>query len=541
MFFYSPQAKFASEVLAYQVTRLIPSVRLLGGGCHPLGFFYDFIFQQPLNENVIELLERETKNTIKSETPVRFFSMMRENAAAFLEHQKQIYLAEKAAEDPSNIVDMIEIEGFYGLSPSFDFSTTADVGSIKILQEEHFFIEGERGEERVTRLVGVVCSTPQDLKQFVKKFDKFKKRKDHRFLGPQLALYSFVSLSDFVQVSWQPKGVLLRRLLVDGIKQQWQKKGEEVQTPLLSPLAALRTSFDFFHQNILQELVSKEGQISPVIFEEGMVSREISQEERWGLLSSDVFTALQYSLSVPQEQLSTSLISLLHFIEQIITIFFFKGNWCILEPQQNKKGSFLHTSLMPLIRETVKKTCVSFPVTEKKLESEEKKIILEMRVEDELGREWILASIEVIPAVSERKGCTIFCRPVESLDRLIALLLEKTEGDLPLWLCPEQVRVLSIGEKNVQEVECVVEKLRKLGFRVTTNHSIQNLDARILEAEKEKVPYIVLIGDQERKNGEISVRSTTKSQENSRMHVEALIKKLMNESRSPNELSFDIV
>lgn len=542
MLFFSPQSKFASEVFAYQVTQLISNVRLVGGGCHPLGFFYDFIFQQPLNENVIDLLERETKNAIKSGKSVRFFSMMKENASAFLEHKQLPYLAQKAAEESLNIVEMIDIEGFYGLCPSFNFSTTADAGSVKILQEEHFFIEGEKGEEMVTRLVGVACSNPQELKQFVKKFDKFKKRRDHRFLGAQLELYFFESKSDFSQVFWQPKGLMLRRLLVDKIKKEWEGKGVEVQTPLFSEPAVLRSTLNFSHRKLLQGLRSKDTILPQIIFEEGVVGAEISDEERWGLLCSDVFTTFQYSLSVHQEQLTTSLISLLHFIEQIITIFSFKGNWFILEPRENKKGSFLHTFLLPLFQETVKKNALFFPVVEgEKLETEERKISLEMRVEDEIGREWIVASIEVFPEVSEHRGCTIFFRPVESLDRLIGLLVEKTEGHLPLWLSPEQVRILSIGEKNVQEVEFVAEQLKKLGFRVTTNHSHQNLDFRVLEAEKEKIPYIVLIGDQERKNREVSVRSTTKSQENCRMDVGTLIKKLINESRFQNEVNSDVV
>lgn len=529
----SSSLQFAAQLLACQVSKLFPTVHLVGGGLHSLGFYYDFIFSQPLTDTILELIERELKTFIKSETDVRFLSMMKENAQTFFEHHERPFLAIRAEEESQNIIELIQIDAFYGLCPALPFVTTAEVGCIKILEEESCFVEIGDQEIAVTRFIGTAQSSPQELKQFCKNYDRLIKKQDHRFLGPQLALYHSLNEEEFSEIVWRPKGVVLKNFLLKWVK-EFYPSFDLIETPLFDQNQELRESLNQAHLRFLRQTPY----FAQSIGEEGLLFRNVSQQERWGLLLSENFTVLQRTMQVESDQLIPELISSLHFIEQIITIFDFKGDWILLTPRDNSLKSTDEAGRISLLEEAVRLASLKYPISfVLQEEGNEKAVSLELQIEDLIGRKWTLSSVGIISMEKENNHqATIFCRLFESLDRLIGLLVEHTEGRLPLWLAPEQVRLLPIGEANKIAAEEIALEMKKRGVRFHLDNSPRDLATRIHDAEKEKIPYIVLLGDQERKNKELSVRSAGNKHENRKIKLDSFIEMLIDESRCPSLL-----
>ena len=193
----------AAELLARTVLRLFPTVRLVEGGSNSLGFFYDFVFEQPLTEGLADLIESQLRSAIKEGEEVRSISMMRENAQAFFQHHHQPFLAYQAAKAGENILSLVQIGDFYGLCPPLPFTSTQEAGHVKFLSCHTFPCRIEDEERTVTRFIGTTQKTAKDLKHFLKDYDLFLKRGTIVFWGPDLIYSVFPNRWEY----WEPFGI----------------------------------------------------------------------------------------------------------------------------------------------------------------------------------------------------------------------------------------------------------------------------------------------------------------------------------------------
>lgn len=557
------QRFLAAEAVASVVWNLFPNVILMGGGLHSLGFYYDFIFEQPLIKSMMELIEVHVHRFIKEEHSVRFISMMRENAQNLFEHHEHFLLSERAGDQKSNILELVQIDDFYGLCPALSLTSTEEIGHLKLLESLNLLQEIQGEERRVTRLVGTTQQSARDLKTFCKTYENFLKKKDHRILGPKLNLFHFSESMGNLGVVWHPKGIQLQRILLDWVK-KYAPEEMSISTPIavrqdflepesqsLEPFifenqeyrlrsSPLRQHLEFFRHNSLTS-----DDLPFRITERTPVFRHYPESQWWGLFCQCGYVTEHTTICCLREQVRSELISSLHFIEQIITMFSFEAQWYLLASRQRNPKVRQEQEAIQWLKQAIEAQPLSYSVSSKIQEEEGREGPgLELRVRDVLGREWPVSRVSVIQPVKERisqseeqEKFVILTRHLwESLDCFVALLIERYEGNLPVWLTPEQVRVMAIGEANQNDARQVSQRLKDKGLRVKLDLRQAKLGLRIHEAEKENVPYLVLIGEQERMKQRISVRATRKINQSQSIEIENFLKNIYQESLSPNPL-----
>lgn len=556
------QQFLSAEVLALTVCHLFPTAILVGGGVNSLGFYYDFIFEQSLDKSMFELIEIHMHRFAKEEHPIRFINMMRENAQTLLEHHEHFLLAEKAAVQSSNIIDLIQIGDFYDLCPSLSLTTVRDIGHIKLLDSLEFTQQVDQEKVTITRLMGRSEKSARDLKGFLKTYDSFLKKRDHRSLGPKLNFFSF-STAMGLGVIWHAKGVKLQHILLRWLKSQVAEAVDEISTPIIALQSFLGCdkqnleSFEFEGQDyqlrssLLPQHLAFLRQVS---LEREELPRRISEwspffcyvveSQRWGLLNQCNYRGIQETICCLREQVVTELISSLHFIEQIITMFGFEAQWYLIASRQKTPKARQEQEVVNWLKKAVQDQSRLFPYFSEIQEEEGKGPHLELRVRDTIGREWPISGLGIVQSSEgislvdypEEKLIIITRQVWKSIDCLIALLIERYEGILPFWLLPEQVRIIAIGEANRNYAKQVCQRLQQAGLRVKLDLRQSKLGVRVHEAEKEKVPYILLIGEQERIKQTISIRAAGKFNQSQSIDIETLLTRLKAESLEPRSI-----
>ncbi len=555
----------AAELLACTMCRLFPNVWLVGGGTNSFGFFYDFVLEQSLTESMIELIEVHLRTLIKEGNEIRSLSMMRQNAEAFFIHHHQPLLAERARKEEQNILSLIQLDAFYDFCPEMTCTSTQEAGSVKLLNYLTFTRILQEKEVKVTRLIGTTQKSIKDLKNFLKSYDLLLRKKDHRLLGPQLNLFSFSNSTGDLGVFWHPKGLCLRQILQQWVKHQLPENEEFVSTPLvvrqnflkkkskaLNPLIFNKEAYQLTPSLLRQHLVlwksfSKNWEDLPWrITEYASIYQDYPESQWWGLFCKCQDFIDQTTIYCITKQVISELISSLHFIEQIIKIFGFEAQWYLVASRQKNPKARQEQVAIEWLRQVINREALIFPV-ESQLQEEEEcdGPRLELRIQDIIGRAWPGPALCIIRHEQEARNLSVQQAdehsPVivlkrqlwGSLDRLIGLLVERYEGRFPLWLAPEQVRVLAIGESNERYAQQVSQRLQQKGLRVGLDIRQLKLSHRIHEAEKEHIPYLVLLGDQERLKQGISLLMGERLNQNKFVELETFLDTLYQESLCP--------
>lgn len=521
---FKEDSHLGAELTAFAVLRVFPNVILLGGGINSLGFYYDFIFEKKLSASSIELIELQLHRIVKDALPIRSISMMRENAQAFFEHHGHYCLAERVGEFESNVVELLQIGDFYGLSPPLSLTSTAEVGAVKIVDWSVLSEDSIAEAGVVIRLQGVSRCNAQDLKKFLKKYQSFLKKNDHRLLGPQLRLFTFSSDKNCFDVIWHPKGMQLKEALIACwnryrpvsfsistpllIQEELLKKNEHVFEPFSFQGASyvFRPSLQDQHFRYIERLSLSQELLPWRMVEQTAQFRPCPESQSWGLLSACSFHSMQMTICCMREQVLSELISSLHFIEQMITLFDFKAYWVLVSPRLKKVGDWRERESLQWLANAYQGRTQCNDGWGELREREGDAPSLELHIQDVLGRSWRIACLSVSALDASQRRFLIFQQFFESLDCFVGLLIEQTEGCFPFWLAPEQVRVIAIGQANHAYARQVVERLEEKQLRVNLDTRDLSLNVKIHEAEKENIPYLVLIGEQERVKKTVSVR-----------------------------------
>lgn len=558
--------RIAAELLAYTVWKIFPNVTLAGGGVHSLGFFYDFIFEQPLLEDSLALIEVGLRTLLKEDLPLRFASMMRENAQAYFSHHQHPLLAEKAGEEELNIIEVLQLEKFSGLCPSLEVQSTGEIGYIKLLDVQSEQIELGEESYLVTRLLGNAFLNPYDLKKFSKEYAIYKKKGNHQLLGKELNLFSQSEQLGQLEWIWHPKGEQLRTLLKNWIEPRLSELAAAfVSSPLIikearrknktSPLTfhlgeehyQFASSPLLSHSYLLNAQWRAQEVLPLKVIEYFKEYKFPSDAEVCGLLCGYSYLKDQMTICCQEQHTIKQLISSLLFIEQIIRIFSFEAHWYLItSPKKSGKGKIEKAAIEKLVQAA---QGAFYPLQSETLEEEEiEGPRLELRIVDRLGRQWPCSTLSVI--MHERQALDLFKvqdrgeakAPVlitqsvwGSLERFIALLLEHYEGNLPAWLAPEQVRFLTITPKACSYAQEVAALVEKQGVRVKVDKRDVKLDEKVHTAQKEKVPYIVIIGENEVNKKNLTVKKNQQSDKRQKPSVtlDEFLVEVLNEVSCP--------
>jgi len=561
----------AAELLAFAVTELFPGVTLVDSKVTEFGFYYDFIAEQPIDANAIHLIEEKVRGLVKEGRQVRMLEMMRENAMMLFNHKGQPIKAQLAGQARENIVTIFQIDHFYDYCPAPYIAETSEVTAFKILKIEraqHYL--SEEGEVEVVRIRGTAFFEKDHLKKHVKSLQSAKKI-DHRHIGKEMQLFEQVEeISDAAWV-WLPNGASLRKVLYDFWHEVHSKQRFKFPiTPNLVKESLVITSgfYDVIadaldvgvchikdveyvippslaasHAMCYHEKLHSYREL-PVRFAEcANVCLPDTEGKLWGILSNTlVYSDSAHIFCVPEE-LEGEIISSLQFIDKFIKIFGFEYHWYLCGRGRKFSGT---PNRWNKVQEIFVKAfeVVGMPFTE----GDDSSFVgpyAEARLIDSCGREWKGPRLGLDFNCPERFGLryqgpngethvpvmlvrTLF----GSFERFTAVLVEHFAGHFPVWLAPEQVRVIPVLEKNIAYADTICRAIEEYGYRTTIDCRNEQLGSKIHSAENEKVPYLIIVGDKEEKQGLITVRSRGPEMVGAQTTIDTFLAQLREEVRS---------
>lgn len=402
----------AAELLAISVCRLFPEAKMLNGGPTTLGFYYRFLLEQPIDEEILALVEREMKGIAKQSLSFFTSSMMSENATLYFDHLKQFYLAKKAREWPKNLLPLVRFEEFADITELPEGITSSDCGVFRLLEADR------QGKEVV--MSGIAFSTKEELKAFVKNM-KQAKATDHRRLGVEMGIFT----QEEGKWDWTPKGMIVRERLLE----IWRR---EHPTTFYLPTCSYpnENPVEVHLKEFLKHLPPLE---LPMRYSE--MRREIKKESFDGMFAAPYRSIDYVDLFCLESQLSSEIISSLHLIEKTIKIFGFRALWSLqmgwLKQQPIPKSWQLGYQFL---KETL--DCLGYSYScEEELVLEEEKLngpTIQLYIMDGWERKWATGSIGFDNRFSRQLsgfgGERIFLLNRSlfgSLERFAALLVER--------------------------------------------------------------------------------------------------------------------
>ncbi|WP_041433660.1 threonine--tRNA ligase [Thermus sp. CCB_US3_UF1] len=533
------------------------SVKLGVGPVIEKGFYYDIDAPEPLSDEDLPALEARMRAILAKDLPLRRYTLSREAALARYQG-KDPYKAELIQELPEGEEISFYQQGdeAYGFTDLCRGPHVPSTGRIP----PHFrltHVAGAywRGDERrpmLQRVYGVAFRTAEELKAYLWQLEEAKRR-DHRRLGRELELFLIDPMVGKGLVLWLPKGNTIREELIAFMREEQLRRGYQlVTTPHIGGLELYKTSghYPYYAESQFppMRLEDREGSeeylLKPMncphhiriyahkkrsyrelplrIAEFGTVYRYEKAGELLGLTRVRGFTQDDAHLFCTPEQVKEEFLGVLDLVLKVFATLGLKGFRArigVRDPQSSKYvGEEAKWALAERqIEEAAQEAGLDYTLEEGDAAFYGPK--LDFVVKDALGREWQLGTIQVDYNLPERFQLTyvgkdgeehrpvmIHRAPFGSLERFIGILIEHFAGDFPLWLSPVQAVVVPVSEKQEDYAKEVVERLKEAGLRAEGDLRPERMQARIRDAEVQKVPYILVVGERERAEGTVSVR-----------------------------------
>lgn len=564
-----------AELLAYAAGKILPGILLVDSGITEFGFYYDFISEQPINEYVITLLEEKMRGLIKEDISIRSVEMMRENACSLMEHQEQPLRADFIGDLSENIVSMIQIEDFYDYCPSPPIATTLEIKAFKLLEIESItptFLTDDH--VRISRIHGAAFNDIPSLKKYVKARHAGKKN-DHQTIGQNLELFTLDAAISQQNHIWLPRGTTLKKLLTAWWEEQHFQEGFGIiSTPSLIKKALLQKAH-FSKQNlspvisvndveyaIPPSLASAHAELFrsqnylrtdlPVRYAECAQIFQLAQKNAlWGLLNENIIESDEAHVFCAPNEIEHELISFLQFINKTTKIFNFGCRWSLIGiGQKTTKTPSAWKSGIECFANAFKKAEIDF--TNDIGGEVHTKLTAQAHWIDAFGREWNGAQISIDFHLPERlelrysdeagklRTPAMLTRSCfGSLERFIAILIENCNGNIPLWLAPEQVVVIAVNERNNAYAASVCKKIKSAGYRARCDSGQALLKKQIYLAEKMKIPYVITLGDNEEQEQLIALRSVHKNISEQNVSLEDFLERLQEDIISTPFFSFN--
>lgn len=455
------------ELLAYAVSDLFPSVKLGMGKASNVDFFYDFIFDKPLTDQGLSLIEERWRRAIKEFANFEIREMMRENAASLFQHYDQPLKAEEALAKNSNIVSLLHLDHFYDLMPEAGWELVEE----RIYPKLFFQFTYEYAGLQITRLEGAAFADQTELKSYQR---KRKHSRSHLELGQELDLFN----CDKGEWFFNARGEALKKIIGS---------------------AVVRAGG--FHEISFSDNMPPNLSENIAFWSKKSPKGDINS----GLLQPFSCNCLEIYMLGGGQSLYENCISSLQFIQKIIKIFDLNHEWVLrnYRPQEVSKKKW--QTQVDLLKSTAEQCniCYCSDSGPDNSFSENSYPQIELSVYDALGRRWPISAVKFANYGNKE---VVVVLPLLSLETFVALLLEQTSGSIPNWLQPEQVRVLPIAKEFMEMAKIVQQDLIDNNIRAGLDAGIEKLADKIRLGVQHQIPYLLVIGEEEKKNGLIAVR-----------------------------------
>jgi len=558
----------AAHVMAAAVVRLFENVQLDIGPVTKDGFYYDFDLPARISPEDFPRIEAEMGRIIKADYPFEKTQMSRAEAAEVLKGRK--YKLERLADIPEGEpITFYKCGDFIDLCRGPHLARTDEIPAFKILSVAGSYYRGIETNPMLQRIYGIAAQSHKEIADYLARLEEARKR-DHRKLGRELDLFSSHDEIGAGLILWHAKGALIRSIIEDYWRREHLKEGYELlYTPHLGRSLLWTNSghLDFYRESMYapMKIDDQEYFIKPMncpfhimVYKTNLRSyRELPL--RWaelgtvyryekagvlhGLLRVRGFTQDDAHIFCTAAQMEEEIRKTLRFAMKILRSFGFADISAYLSTKPAKAiGSDENwTAAINSLRNALQNEKINFAVEEGGGAFYGPKV--DLKIHDVIGREWQMSTIQFDFNLPERFDISYIGedgqphRPymvhralLGSLERFFGILIEHYGGAFPFWLAPEQVRVLSITDKELEYAKKVAETLRGENFRVTVDASSGKIGAKIRNAQMKKIPYMLIVGAKEQTARSVSVRSRFEGDKGA-LPLAELIGKLEEESK----------
>ena len=538
----------AAHVMAEAVKELFPEAKVTIGPSIENGFYYDFEYDPGFTPEDLRKIEKKIDYLIKQNNPFIKKITSRKEAIEFFKQQDESYKVEIIEELPEDEEVKLYSQGnFTDLCRGPHIPSTGKIKAFKLLNVAGAYWRGDENNKMLQRIYGTAFFSKEDLKKYLDFLEEAKKR-DHRRLGKELDLFSINEEAGAGFIIWHPKGTMLRMLLEDFEKKEHIRRGyEPVIGPQILKLDLWKKSghYENYRENMyFTEIDGQEYGIKPMnclshmliykskirsyrdlpirYFELGTVYRHEKSGVLHGLLRVRGFTQDDAHILCTPEQLNNEIINIINFVKDIMEIFGFSYSMEISTRPEKSIGSDEDWERATFALEiALKSNNLPYEINEGDGAFYGPKI--DVKLKDAIGREWQCATIQCDFTLPQKFDLTYIGedgqkhRPVMlhrvilgSIERFIGILIEHFVGAFPVWIAPVQVIILPVSEKFLDYGEKVYTFLLENDIRVELDRRNEKLGFKIREAQLQKIPYMIIIGEKEVDEKNISVRKRTK-------------------------------
>ncbi len=535
----------ASHVMAQAVKRLYPDAKLAIGPSIADGFYYDIDFANPIAAEDLEKIEAEMKKIVKEGLPLKRFTLPREEALALMRQKEEPYKVELIEDLPEGEeISFYEQGEFTDLCAGPHLMNTKDVGkAYKLMSIAGAYWRGNEHNKMLTRIYATAFGKKEELEAYITMMEEAKKR-DHRKLGKELGLFMMHDAGPGFPF-FLPKGMVLKNTLMEYWREIHKKAGYvEISTPIMLNRSLWETSghWDHYKNNMYTTVIDQQDfAIKPMncpggvlvyaseprsyrdlplrLGEVGLVHRHEKSGQLHGLMRVRCFNQDDAHIFMTPEQIKEEIKGVATLINEVYTLFGFAYHVELSTRPEDSMGSDEDWEMATEgLRSALDELGLDYVVNEGDGAFYGPKI--DFHLVDAIGRTWQCGTIQLDFQLPQRfeleyqgadgeKHRPIMIHRVAfgSIERFIGILIEHFAGAFPTWLAPVQVKVLPISDKFAQYGDSVRKQLEEAGIRVEFDTRSEKIGYKIREAQMQKIPYMLIVGQKEQEEGLVAVRS----------------------------------
>ncbi|MBR2576410.1 MAG: threonine--tRNA ligase [Firmicutes bacterium] len=533
-----------SHIMAQAVKKLFPDVKFGIGPAIENGFYYDFDMEHRLSDEDLKKIEKEMNKIVSANYPLERFEMPRDVAIQYFEGLDQPYKVELVQDLPEDAVISFYKQGdFTDLCAGPHVASTGAIKAIKLMSVAGAYWRGSEKNPMLQRIYGTCFPKKEMLDEYIERLEEAKKR-DHRKIGKEMDLFMLTDEGPGFPF-FLPKGMIIRNELETFWRQEHKKHGyEEIKTPLILNKQLWLTSghWDHYKDNMYFTQIDEEDYaVKPMncpgamlaykrkmysyrdfpmrVAEMGQVHRHELSGALHGLMRVRTFTQDDAHIFMLPEQVNDEIVGVAKFIDDVYSLFGFKYHIELSTRPEDSMGTDEEWAMAEdALKNAIESTGVPFVINEGDGAFYGPK--LDFHLEDSIGRTWQCGTIQLDLQMPQRFDLTYVGsdgekhRPIMihrvifgSIERFIGILTEHFAGRFPLWLAPVQVKVMPIAEKYHPYAASIVQKFEEAGIRVEYDDRNEKIGYKIRQAQLEKTPFMLVVGEKEEESGKISVRS----------------------------------
>ena len=533
----------ASHVLAQAVKAIFPTCKLAIGPTIENGFYYDIDFTTPISQEDLGKIEEEMKKIIKSNFALERFTLPRAEAIKLMTKYSEKYKVELIKDLPEDAeISFYKQGSFTDLCRGPHLPSTGKIKAFKLTSIAGAYWRGNEKNKMLTRIYGTAFAKKDEMDAYFTMLEEAKKR-DHTKLGKELGLFALLNEGKGFPF-FLPKGMVLKNLLIDYWRQLHLREGYvEVSTPVILNRSLWETSghWDHYKDNMYTTKIDGDDcaikpmncpggmlvyKLTPHSYKDlpirmgelGLVHRHEKSGQLHGLMRVRCFTQDDAHIFMLPSQIKDEIKGVVKLINEVYTLFGFKYHVELSTRPADSMGTEEDwNKATEALSDALKDMNLPFVVNEGDGAFYGPKI--DFHLEDSIGRTWQCGTIQLDFQMPQRfeleytgedgqKYRPIMIHRVVfgSIERFIGILIEHFAGKFPVWLAPVQVKILPVSDKSLGYARQLESEMRAQGIRVETDSRNEKIGYKIREAQLEKLPYMLIVGDKEREEGTVSVR-----------------------------------